>query len=141
MTITPPAAKLPDDDDEGRRSNFLVSHAKLGSFLDLMQVDPPPDRPGDEADVESEGGTIHRKSRRQTSKNAKVTPKLEHSPPSKAPVEGRKEEDEKSNEDDDDEDENGDEETFAVEKVLKHRIGKKQNVTRPCLHTPLTWGI
>jgi hypothetical protein len=30
--------------------------------------------------------------------------------------------------DDDEEDEDGDEETFAVEKVLGHRIGKKAHV-------------
>jgi hypothetical protein len=32
---------------------------------------------------------------------------------------------------DDEDDEDGDEETFAVEKVLGHRIGKKQNVRVP----------
>lgn len=89
----------------------------------------PPGRPGDEADVESEGGTIHRKSKSQTPKSAKVTTKLEPFSPGEAPVEDHGD----SGENDEDEDENGDEETFAVEKVLKHRIGKKQNVTRPCL--------
>ena len=135
MTTTPSAAKLPDDDDEGMQSNFLLTHAKFGSCLDLMQVDAPPIRPGDEADVESEGGTIHRKSQSRTPNGAKVTPKPEPSSPSEDPVEDHKEED------DEDEDEDGDEETFAVEKVLKHRIAKKQNVTHSCLHTPLTRGI
>ena len=114
----------------------LLSHAKLGSCLGLMQVDTPPVRPGDEADVESEGGTINRKSKSQTPKNAKVTPKPESSSPSETPVENHNEEDEESDKDDED-----DEETFAVEKVLKHRIGKKQSVTRSCLHTPLTQDI
>ena len=83
----------------------------------------PPGRPGDEADVESEGGPIQRKSKSQTLKSAKVTTKLEPLSPGEAPVEDHEE----SGENDEDE------ETFAVEKVLKHRIGKKQNVTRPCL--------
>ena len=108
----------------------------MGSCLDMMQVDTPPVRPGDEADVESEGGTIDRKSKSQTPKNAKVTPEPEPSSPSETPVKNHKEEDEESDKDDED-----DEETFAVEKGLKHRIGKKQNVTRSFLHTPLTQDI
>ena len=106
-----------------------------------MAVDPPPVRPGDEADVESEGGMIHRKSKSLTSKGSKLALKPRASSSSQAPIEDHKQEDEESIEDDEDEDENGDEETFAVEKVLKHRIGKKQNVTRPRLHATLTRGI
>ena len=60
-----------------------------------------------------------------------MTPKPEPPSPTHVPVEVREERNEESNEGDENEEEDGDEETFAVQKVLKHRIGKKQNVTRP----------
>jgi hypothetical protein len=93
-----------------------------------MQIDPPPIGPGDEADVESEGGIIRRKSKSHTPKNAIPTPKSE---PKSESTYG------KSNgappvkilDDDEDAEGDGDEETFAVEKVLSHRIGKKSNVS------------
>jgi hypothetical protein len=89
-----------------------------------MQIDPPPIGPGDEADVESEGGIIRRKSKSHTPKDALPTLKSEQT-------------NRKSNgapaveilDDDEDAEEDGDEETFAVEKVLSHRIGKKSNVS------------
>ena len=97
-----------------------------------MQIDPPPIGPGDEADVESEGGIIRRKSKSHTPKDALPTPKSEPKfEPKSEQTNG------KSNgappveilDDDDDAEEDGDEETFAVEKVLSHRIGKKSNVS------------
>ena len=93
--------------------------------LESMQIDPLPVEPGDEADVESEGGTIHPKSKIHTPKDAIATPEPEKAigkSDGAEPVEIRNDD-----EDDDAEDE-GDEETYAVEKVLSHRIGKKANV-------------
>lgn len=80
-----------------------------------MEVDPPAPRTSDEADVKSEGGRRNRRS--QTPKDSKDTEKSEDSK-LKAPVEIKS----------DEEDEDGDEEVFAVEKVLNHRIGKKSSV-------------
>ena len=87
-----------------------------------MEVDVPPVPPGDEADVESEGGTIRRKSDTGSPKGSKATPKSEMSAKSEPVVIP----DEVEEVDEDDED--ADEETFAVEKVLNHRIAKKSNV-------------
>ena len=90
-----------------------------------MQVDTPPVRPGDEADVESEGGTIRSKSKSPHPKDAAATPELEQAngkPNSSEPIEI------KDDENEDDAEEDGDEETYAVEKVLAHRIAKKANV-------------
>jgi len=87
-----------------------------------MQIDPPPVGPGDEADVESEGGMVRAKSKSHTPKDAVVTPKSEETNGKSngaAPVEIL---------DDDDDEEDADEETYAVEKVLSHRIAKKSNV-------------
>lgn len=91
-----------------------------------MQIDLPPVGPGDEADVESEGGTIRPKSKSHTPKDAIATPKPEQSngKSNSAPVEILDDD-----EGDDDAEEDGDEETFAVEKVLGHRIAKKANVS------------
>jgi len=89
-----------------------------------MQIDPPPIGPGHEADVESEGGKIRRKSKSHTPKDAIPTLKSERTNGKRngaPPVEIL--------DDDDDAEEGGDEETFAVEKVLSHRIGKKSNVS------------
>jgi hypothetical protein len=84
--------------------------------LDAMQVDQPAVAPGEEADVESEGGPARSRSKSQSSKDANGTVQVESN--KNEPVEII----------DDDEDEDGDEETFAVEKVLNHRIAKKGNV-------------
>jgi hypothetical protein len=93
----------------------------------LIQVDPPRVRPGDEADVESEGSTVRRKGKSGTSRDAKVTPKS-LSPAKKTPVEIL--DDEEEDEDEDEDEDEGDEETFAVEKILNHRE-KYKNVTLP----------
>jgi hypothetical protein len=104
-----------------------------------MHIDPVAVRPGDEADVESEGGPVRRKSKSQTPKGNKASPKAEETmrdDPIEIP-----DEDEKQNENDgdnvnddgdgdDDDDDEGDEEVFAVEKVLNHRISTKKNVMR-----------
>lgn len=95
--------------------------------LDLIQVDPPRVPPGDEADVESEDSTIRRNGKSGTSRDAKVTPKSLSSA-KKTPVEILDDEEEDEDEDEDE----GDEETFAVEKILNHRE-KLRNVTLPCL--------
>jgi hypothetical protein len=47
-------------------------------------------------------------------------------------------ENEEDDADDGDEDEDADEETYAIEKVLGHRIAKKRNVTRPKNHPSLS---
>jgi hypothetical protein len=93
------------------------------SCLESMQIDPPPIGPGDEADVESEGSIIRRKSKSHTPKDALPTIKSEQT--------NRKSNGAPQVEilDDDENAEDGDEETFAVEKVLSHRIGKKSNVS------------
>jgi len=100
MATTPPAAIVPDEDD------------------DAMQVDQPAVAPGEEADVESEGGPARSRSKSQSSKDANGTIQVESN--KNEPVEII----------DDDEDEDGDEETYAVEKVLNHRIAKKGNGQR-----------
>lgn len=137
MATTPPAAKMSDDDGGKANANSTSTLTYCG--LDLMQVDRAPVRPGDEADVESEGGTVNRKSNSGTSKDAKVASKPA-STARKTPVEipdddeEEEEEDEDGDEDEADGDEaDGDEETYAVESILNHGIDKKPNVTRPCL--------
>jgi hypothetical protein len=96
-----------------------------------MQVDPPRARPGDEADTESECSAVRRNGKSGTSKDAKVT--LKSLPPAKkTPVEILDDEEEDEDDDDEDDDDEGDEETFAVEKILNHRE-KYKNVTLPCL--------
>jgi len=89
--------------------------------------------PGDEADVESEGGTVLRNS--GSSKDAKVTPKPQATSRKSSGELPNDKEEENGNENDDadegGEDEDADEETFAVEKVLDHSITKKENVTPP----------
>jgi hypothetical protein len=84
-----------------------------------MQIDQPAIAPGEEADVESEAGPARARSE-STSKDSNLTAKVERSNKD-APV---------VIDDDDDEpgDEDGDEEVYAVEKVLGHRIGKKGSV-------------
>jgi len=95
-------------------------------FLDLMEIDPQAPRNGEEADVESEGGNVRRRSR--TPKETKPTIETAN-PKSKTPIEIP---DDNEDEEDDEDDDDGDEETFAVEKVLNHRIAKKGNVkTKP----------
>jgi hypothetical protein len=95
---------------------------------------------GDEADVESEGGTILRNSKNGSLKDAKITPKSQSTSVSATEVLNKREgqENEGDDADEDDEDDDADEETYAVEKVLDHRIGKKQNVTRPKNHPSLS---
>ena len=85
---------------------------------DIIGVDPPAPRTGDEADVNSED--VRRNRRSQTPKDSKGTEKSEGSKLN-APVEIKSDEE-------DEEDEDGDEEVFAVEKVISHRIGKKSSV-------------
>jgi hypothetical protein len=99
--------------------------------LDLMQIDPQVVHPGDEADVESEGGTVRRKSKSQTPMDSKATPEPEIGS-KKTRVESL-DDDKEGEEMEEEEEEEGDEETYAVEKVLNHRIKKKANVARPYL--------
>jgi len=127
MATTPPAAKVSNDE---YGTILRLDFGPESSCLESMQIDIPPIGPGDEADVESEGGMIRSKSKSHTPKDAIATPKPEPeytngksnaAPPVKI----------LDDDDDDDEDaeEDGDEETFAVEKVLSHRISKKLNVS------------
>lgn len=82
----------------------------------------PPVPPGDEADVESEGGTIRRKSETGSPKESKASPKSDMSKSEPVVIPDDVEEG------DEDDEEDADEETFAVEEVLNHRISKKANV-------------
>jgi len=114
MAVTPPAAKLEDDGEQ-----FFPVY--LISPLDVMELDPPAPRPGDEADVESEGGRVRSQSRTPKDQEAgNIKPKK--------PIEIPDDNDSGDEDEDEDEDDGGDEETFAVEKVLNHRIAKKSNV-------------
>jgi len=123
MATTPPAAKV-SNEEYGNLRGLLVG--LKCSCSESMQIDPPPLGPGDEADVESEGGTILPKSKSHTPRDAVATPKPEQANGKRngAPVEIVDDD-----EGDDDAKEDGDEETFAVEKVLAHRIAKKSNVS------------
>ena len=96
-----------------------------------MEIDAPHAQPGDEADVESEGGSIRQNRKSHSPKESKGTPKPESSNKKEA-IEILDDDDDAGSQDENDED--ADEETFAVEKVLNHRIGKKANVSSPhCL--------
>jgi len=83
-----------------------------------MEVDAPPAvQPGEEADVESEGGSA-------------IKPQG-NSPAPKTQENGAKEPVEIQDDDENEEDDEGDEETFAVEKILNHRIRAKGTVSAP----------
>ena len=106
---------------------FSATNSK-GNDNKLTRLDPTLSRAGDEADIESEGATVRPKSKNHSSKDDKSGPKP-HQPARSSPVEISDENDE------DDEDDEGEEETFAVEKVLNHRISKKRNVLSAHLST------
>lgn len=114
MTTTPPAAKVPNDDGTwpSRQCPFPIGALTMCA-LDLMEIDAPAARPGEEADVESEGASALQKGKPQT-------PEAQENG-SKTPVQIIDDDDEEGDED-------GDEETFAVEKILNHRIRTKLNV-------------
>jgi hypothetical protein len=102
--------------------NISGSHMILIAIVDLMEVDAPPTKTGDQADVESEGERVQRRSR--TPEGIKDDVNAEN-PTTKSPIEIL---DDDGDEEEEDDEEEGDEETFAVEKVLNHRIGRKANV-------------
>jgi hypothetical protein len=102
----------------------------------MMEIDAPPLRAGEEADVESEGGpTMPHRRKSQTPKQitTTTTATAKENEPEKKQIEIV---DDGEDEDEDEEDpEAGDEETFAVEKILNHRI-RKGSVTDPATPPP-----
>jgi len=84
-----------------------------------MELDAPPAvHPGEEADVESEAGSAIKPQRNSQ------TPKPQEN--------GAEEPVEIQHDDENEEEDEGDEETFAVEKILNHRIRARGNVPSPC---------
>jgi hypothetical protein len=127
---------------------MVLPHNPTLIVQDVMEID---NHPGDEADVESVGkstgtsGDAGNRSRRSNRKSTSRTPRTSpestrsrsrrerNSNPPKAKSPSPEPSPQPSVEvlEDEVEDENivdGDEETFAVEKVIKHRIHKKDNV-------------
>lgn len=104
MASTPPAAKVDNEDDNGSSHLWLCLIP-----VDVMEIDAP---------------TINGADRARRRPNT-VTSKDQTRPPSnkQSPVEILDDEDE--------DEEEGDEEAYAVEKVLAHKIGKKSNVRAP----------
>jgi hypothetical protein len=116
MATTPPAAMLRDNDSG-------ISYISMAcNVVDAMEVDQPVVVQNNEADVESEGATVSLKSNNHTLEGGDTISKPESSKETLVEI-------------DDDDDEDADEETFAVEKVVGHRIGKKQNVRVPIRFT------
>jgi hypothetical protein len=113
MTTTPSLA-IGDDNDE------IIASDAIPAELGLELVELPQDRPDDEADVKSELGAnlpVKENGGLHESNGAKEQEESNRDMPKDDEAE-----------DDDEDDEDADEETFAVEKVLNHRIAKKGNV-------------
>jgi hypothetical protein len=111
MASTPEAAKV-DDDEHGAQSALSRPNPP-----DVMEIDLP-------ATTARDGtAEIILKSRSNTPKGPSVAPAQ--------PKDGDDDDDNDDDDDDDDDDEEADEETFAVEKVLNHRITTKGKVTPP----------
>jgi hypothetical protein len=107
MATTPPAAKVNNDDED----TGLLRNMFQPNDLDVMEIDhPSASKAGDK-----ETTPAHRRSNSQTSKD-----QARLSSTKQSPVEILDDEDEAE--------EDGDEQAYAVETVLAHKIGKKTNV-------------
>ena len=111
MATTPPAAKVPND-DQGKFQLGVCSP----TCLDLMEIDPHPQQ----TSVAAQGDTRRNGSKTQTPPEAAKRGGSIKSEPVEI-LEAR-------HDDDEEEDGDGEDEVFAVERVLRHRIGRKSNV-------------